>query len=117
MKTIRSNQKEWLENKGYSKKILLDDENLKSGSLVQEIKIKAGEKAGEHYHQKQTEVFYFLNNFGYWLINGEKYQFEAGDILIIEPNDIHAVINESSQDYLYLAIKYNYEDSSDSFWI
>ena len=62
MKTIRSNQKEWLENKGYSKKILLDDENLKSGSLVQEIKIKAGEKAGEHYHQKQTEVFYFLNN-------------------------------------------------------
>lgn len=117
MKIIRSNQKEWLENKGYSKKILLDDENLKNGSLVQEIKIKTGEKAGEHYHQKQTEVFYFLNNFGYWLINGEKYQFEAGDILVIEPNDIHAVINESSKDYFYLAIKYNYQDSSDIFWI
>ena len=117
MKIIKSTQKEWMENKGYSKKILLDCESLKTGSLIQEIKIKAGERAGEHYHKKQTEVFYFLNNFGYWIVNGEKHEFEAGDILIIEPNDKHIVVNESDKDYIYLAIKYNYEDGNDSFWI
>lgn len=117
MKIIRNKNKEWQEFEGYGKKVLLDDENMQNGSKVQEIRIKAGEKAGEHYHKKQTEVFYFFSNEGHWIINGRKYEFEAGDVLIIEPNDRHAVINDSDKDYVYLAIKYNYEDGNDSYWI
>lgn len=117
MKIIRNKNKEWQEFEGYGKKILLDDENLQNGSVVQEIRVKAGKKVGEHYHKKQTEVFYFFSNEGYWIINEEKYEFEAGDILVIEPNDRHTVINEDSKDYVYLAIKYNYNDRNDSFWV
>lgn len=37
------------------------------------INIKAGETAASHYHEKQTEIFYFLaDHDAYWIVNGEK---------------------------------------------
>lgn len=116
MKIIKSNNKVWLEKEGYSKKIFLDEEDLGyKGALVQEIKIKPGETAREHFHKKQTEIFYFLTKSGYWIINGEKKEFEIGDILVIEPLDKHEVTNNTSSDYKYMAFKYNYEEK-DTYW-
>lgn len=116
MKIVKSKSKEWLEKQGYSKKILLDEKELgKPGILVQEVKIKASETAKVHYHKKQTEIFYFLTNNGYWVINGKKMTFDIGDILVIEPLDNHLTANDSLEDYIYLAFKYNY-DPSDIYW-
>lgn len=116
MKIIKSGSKTWLEKPGYSKKILLDEKDLgQFGSLMQEIKIKAGETAKEHFHKKQTEVFYFSNNNGYWIVNGEKITPDVGDVLIIEPFDKHATISNDKTDYVYLAVKFNY-DPDDFYW-
>jgi quercetin dioxygenase-like cupin family protein len=116
MKFIKTNEKEWQDKQGYSKRIFLNEKDLNSsGALVQEIKIKAHDEAGAHYHKKQTEVFYFLNNNGYFTVNGEKINPEVGDIIVVEPNDIHAVTNNTDEDFLYIAFKTNYEES-DFYW-
>ena len=116
MKIIKSENKVWAEKQGYDKKILLDGENLgEFSSLMQEIRIKSGETAKKHYHKKQTELFYFPNKEGYWIVNGEKFTPGIGDLLIIEPLDKHTVVNNGPKDYVYLAIKFNY-DSNDSYW-
>ncbi len=116
MKIVKQNDKEWLQKKGYSKKILLDENDLNhKGGLVQLIKVKPGEAAGDHYHKKQTEIFYFLTKNGYWMINGEKLTFEIGDTIIIKPNDRHYVMNDTEEDYVYLAFKFNY-DPEDLYW-
>lgn len=117
MKLVKSNSKNWEEKRGYSKKIFLTPNDLRStGNLIQEIKIKSGETVPDHYHKKQTEVFYFLTNNGYWIINGKKQQFESGDMLVIEPNDKHSVINETKEDYLYMVFKTNYHED-DIYWV
>lgn len=116
MKIVKQTDK-WYQKQGYSKKILLNENDLNyKGGLVQEIRIKPGETAENHYHEKQTEIFYFLTNNGYWVINGEKFVFNMGDVLMIEPGDKHLVSNNSNQDYIYLAFKFNY-DSDDLYWI
>ena len=117
MKIVKSQDKEWLQKKGYSKKILLDEKDLNyKGCLVQQIKVKPGEVAEKHYHKEQTEIFYFLTKNGYWRINGEKFIFEIGDTLVIEPNDEHFVMNDTKEDYIYMAFKFNY-DSEDLYWV
>lgn len=116
MKIIRAESKDWQDKQGYSKKIFLDENDLNyPGGLVQEIKIKPQEKAMSHYHKKQTEIFYFLTDNGYWIINGEKQIFNIGDVLVIEPFDKHTTINESDIDYTYLAFKFNYSQD-DLYW-
>lgn len=116
MKIVKSKDKQWLEKQGYSKKVILDEKDLKQkDSFVQEVKIKAGQTAKNHYHKIQTEVFYFLTENGYWIINGKKMSFKTGDVLVIEPFDKHEVVNDTSKDYLYLAVKYDYAPD-DLYW-
>jgi len=116
MKFIKTHEKEWQDKQGYSKRIFLNEKDLKHlGSLVQEIKIKPHDEAKSHYHKKQTEIFYFLNTNGYFTVNGEKIVPEVGDILVVEPNDKHIVTNDTDEDFLYLAFKVNY-DENDSYW-
>lgn len=104
----------WHKAQGYNKKILLDKIG-KKGIVIQQVKIKSGETAKTHYYKKQTEVFYFLNSNGYWNVNGKKTKVKKREILVIEPFDRHEVVNNTSNDYLYLAFKYNY-DSEDICW-
>ena len=116
MKIIKPEDKEWLQKQGYSKKIFLDEKDLNyPGGLVQEIKIKPGEIGADHYHKKQTEIFYFLTDNGYWIINGEKMTFKIGDVLVIEPFDKHTTVNGTDKDYIYLAFKFNY-NVDDLYW-
>jgi len=117
MKIVRRDSIHWKQKKGYSKKIFLDENDLgRKGALVQEVKIKAGETAKEHYHKKQIEIFYFLNTNGYWIVNGKRLTFNIGDVLVIEPFDKHIVVNNTKEDYLYVAFKYDY-DPKDFYWI
>jgi quercetin dioxygenase-like cupin family protein len=117
MKIIKSENKVWQEKQGYNKKIFLEGKDIGfPGGLLQELKIKPGEGAADHYHKKQTEIFYFLNENGYWLVNGEKFRMKAGDVLVIEPSDKHIAFNDTKEDYLYLAFKYNY-DPDDLYWV
>lgn len=116
MKIVKSLNKEWADKEGYSKKIFLNEKDLNfPGALIQEIKIKPGQTAKSHYHKKQTEIFYFLNENGYWIINGEKKYFKKGDVLVIEPSDKHIVVNDTQDDYLYVAFKFAYEEN-DLYW-
>jgi len=116
MKLIKSDSKEWLQKEGYSKKVYLDEIDLNNkGTLVQKMKIKSGENVFKHHHEKQTEIFYFLNNNGYFIINDEKIEVKVDDVLVIEPFDRHIAVNESSQDFLYMVFKINFEES-DMVW-
>ncbi|MBU0626712.1 cupin domain-containing protein [Patescibacteria group bacterium] len=82
---------------------------------MQTVKIQPGEIAKPHIHKIQTEVFYFLTDNGYWIVNDERIQPKVGDILIIEPNDVHTVGNETKEDYVYLCFKVDYIDQSDFY--
>jgi quercetin dioxygenase-like cupin family protein len=116
MKFVQWDIKERQNKQWYSKKIFLDGNDLNSPwSLVQKIKIQPHETAESHYHKIQTEIFYFLNDNGYRIVNGEEIHPKKWDVLVIEPDDKHTVINTTDQDYLYLAFKISYV-SDDLHW-
>lgn len=116
MKLIKSESNSWLKKDGYSKKVYLTDEDLGvKGSLVQKLKIEPGETVKSHSHKIQTEIFYFLNKNGYFIINGEKINVEVDDVLVVEPFDKHIVVNDTKKDFLYMTFKLNYSED-DFFW-
>lgn len=111
MKHIRSTDVQWTEKPGYSKKVLATPELLgKPGLLVQSLRIKPGEVCTPHVHKKQTEVFYFLNTNGKFIVNGKKIDLSVGDTLVVEPNDVHSTRNDSDEDFLYVAFKFDWDD-------
>lgn len=116
MQLIKTNEEKWLDKKGYSKKIFLNEKDLNHpGALVQMIKIKAGKTAASHHHKVQREIFYFLSNNGYFIVDGEKISLNIGDLLVIEPNEKHIVVNDTKKDFIYLAFKTDYSEN-DLYW-
>ncbi len=116
MKLIRAAEKLWAEKEGYSKKVFLTEKDLNSpGNHVQLIKIKPRVSVRNHYHKIQTEIFYFLDQNGYFVVNGEKMAADIGDLIVIEPNDRHYTVNNTDNDYVYLAVKINYQED-DFYW-
>ena len=115
MKIKRFAETNLLEKTGYDKRIYFGEESLGKGSLVEEIVVKSGETLKSHYHEKQTEVLYMLNENGYFIINGEKLDIKTGDVLVLEPMDRHITVNDTDMDFSYLCFKINFVDG-DSIW-
>jgi quercetin dioxygenase-like cupin family protein len=111
MKHITEASKEWTHKPGYSKKILLNPEELgKEGILVQKLQIAPGQNAKNHVHKKQTEIFYFLNTVGEFIVNKKRINLHVGDILVVEPGDWHSTSNSSDANFEYIAFKYDWVD-------
>ncbi len=109
MQHIKNSDAAWTRKPGYSKKILATPEVLKKpGLLVQELEIAPSQVAERHYHKQQVEIFYFLNTVGEFWVNGERIPLAAGDLLIVEPTDVHEVRNTSTEPFRYVAFKYNW---------
>lgn len=116
MKHIKSNEKEWLDKEGYSKKIYLNEKDLNCpGGLVQMIKVKPGKMAEMHYHKKQTEIFYFFDSKGYFIVNDERIDLSEGDVLVVAPDDRHTAGTTGEEEWTYIAFKYNYKED-DLYW-
>jgi len=110
MKFVSSDSKQREDKQWYSKKIILDEKDLNNPwSHIQYIKINAWTSAASHFHKIQTEIFYFLDDNWYWIVNGEEIHPKKWDVLVIEPNDKHIVIASKTADYIYLAFKIAYD--------
>ncbi len=112
MKYVNWDNNLWQDKQWYRKKVLFDwADSWYIWHVVQEVIIPPHEFAKPHYHEHTTEVFYFLTEYGYWIVNGEKIVPKIGDVLLIEPHDVHTVINETDEEYRYLTFKINAVDN------
>ncbi len=57
-----------------------------------------GEKAGAHSHADMAEVFTVESGCGEIRIDDVAYVFAAGTTVVVEPGEIHEIINTSSAD-------------------
>ncbi len=43
-------------------------------------------------------------------VNGTNVPLSVNDVLVVEPNDIHATWNDANEDFLYVAFKFDWVD-------
>lgn len=79
------------------------------------IILKPGETLGRHYHNEVEETFYFIEGTPIIKINETEYRTEIGDAFLIEPKEIHDIINDTQVPVKVIFIKYPYlpEDKVD----
>ncbi|RIX60488.1 helix-turn-helix domain-containing protein [Paenibacillus nanensis] len=68
-----------------------------------------------HWHTA-LEINYIIRGSGYYLINGNRYDFQQGDIVLIDSNDLHRAVETESLvmgiimfDPAYLALEQRYD--------
>ncbi|TFG34558.1 cupin domain-containing protein [Candidatus Thorarchaeota archaeon] len=68
------------------------------------VKIPAFTKTSSHRHEVLEEVFIALNPLK-MNVNNTIIDLKIGDIVLVEPNELHSIENNSSEDAMLLAIK------------
>jgi quercetin dioxygenase-like cupin family protein len=117
MKFVKLTEEGWLERQGYSKKILLTEEDLKSkGNIVQVVKNKAHTEIEPHYHKQMIEIYHVLKGNAEVFCGGTRVRAEPGDTLLCEPGEVHGLVNDTDEDFLFAVFKINAKDD-DMYWI
>ena len=101
MKRIRIDE---LPEKGVShnarirKRELLVNGELKGIVHFSRAVFPPGEKAGSHLHNDMTEVFSVESGCGEIRIDDVAYVFSAGTTVVVEPGEVHEIINTGNTD-------------------
>ncbi|MEE8403175.1 MAG: cupin domain-containing protein [Candidatus Hydrothermarchaeaceae archaeon] len=106
---------DWIEGKGYKKRILAGEAQLGRGNIAQIVRIWPGQKVKPHHHRQQTELFYILEGMALLSIAGREVEAGPGDVYLCKPGDIHSVKNNGTGDFEILVFKTGWKED-DSYW-
>ena len=81
----------------------LQSGEVKSHSLAS-VTIPPGNSSVCHYHKKSEESYYILSGNASLEINGNSFQLQAGEAVLIEPDDLHQITNHGYENLVFLAI-------------
>ena len=116
MKLVKLNEKEWLHRQGYSKKILLTEDDLKSkGNIVQVVRNEAHTEIKPHYHEQMIEIYHILEGNAIVFCGDLRSRVKPGDTLLCEPKEVHGVVNDTDEDFVFVVFKINAKDD-DMVW-
>jgi quercetin dioxygenase-like cupin family protein len=117
MKLVNINEKEWLHRQGYSKKILLTEDDLKSeGNVVQVVRNEAHTEIKPHYHERMIEIYHILQGNAIVFCGDLRTRVYPGDTLLCEPGEVHGVVNDTDEDFVFAVFKINAKDE-DMYWV
>ncbi|MBC87219.1 MAG: hypothetical protein CL677_08575 [Bdellovibrionaceae bacterium] len=105
MRIVRASQvKNEERSYGRTVKRLLDLENFDADSLVLYLGQSPQGKLDCHYHSESHEIICFPIG-GKLIVNNESFDFEAWDLVVLEPGDTHGYESNDGSETIHLAIK------------
>jgi len=64
--------------------------------------LPAGDEVPYHYHKERESVIFAIAGEAVQIMEGEEFDFVAGDIIVIPPQTKHQTINRSEQQFRYV---------------
>lgn len=107
VKIFKKNDSEEISKKGYSANYIADIKFLKqldtAGFIL--VRVDPGERSAPHAHAELEEIFVALSDVILY-IDSTEYIMEAGDVVLVEPNEMHSFEGLSNSIGHMLAIKF-----------
>ena len=75
--------------------------NTRQQSLALSL-IPPGKYSAAHHHRVSTEILYILQGAGELEVDGEKLEVTAGNVIMLEPGEVHSLFNTQANDDLKL---------------
>jgi quercetin dioxygenase-like cupin family protein len=116
MKVVQIEANNWQEGRGYRKNRLLSAEALRQpGALLQIVSAPPGSHIRPHSHRTSVEVYIIRRGVCELIANGERYTTRPGDVILMEPGDMHELFNRGEEEFELWVFKTNAADR-DTDW-
>ncbi len=110
MKVIQTDGDDWQTGRGYRKRRLLSADALRQpGALLQVVVVPPGSHIPPHSHRTSIEVYVVRRGVCELIVNGQRHELRPGDVLLMEPGDVHELTNLGEEAFELLVFKTNAE--------
>ena len=108
MKVIAIDPDGWQAGRGYRKNRLLSADALRqTGALLQLVQVPPGSHIPPHSHATSVEVYVVRRGACELIVNGDHHQMRPGDVILMEPGDVHELINHGPEGFELWVFKTN----------
>ena len=80
------------------------DEMYSKGRMFNVMTLAPGNSIGEHTHEGDNEIFYFLKGTGTYNDNGTYVKVGPGDTAICNDGELHGLVNDGDEPLEYIAL-------------
>ncbi len=108
MKVVQLDPQNWQDGRGYRKNRLLSAEELRQpGALLQVVAVPPGYHIAPHSHRTTVEVYVIRRGVCTLVANGERYEMRPGNVILMEPGDVHELFNHGDEPFELWVFKTN----------
>lgn len=88
-----------------SRQLLNPDNSSSERVTITEVHLEAGAIQPRHAHNASEQIWYAIKGHGKLLLADDKEKdFKAGDVVRFEENDIHGLLNDSNDEFVYISV-------------
>ena len=80
------------------------DELYGKGRMFNHMILAPGNSIGEHRHEGDNEIFYFLKGSGLYNDNGNQVRVNPGDTAICSSGEVHSLNNDGEESLEFIAL-------------
>ncbi len=80
------------------------DELYGKGRMFNHMILAPGNSIGEHRHEGDNEIFYFLKGTGLYNDNGTTVRVAPGDTAVCSDGECHALVNDGAEPLEFIAL-------------
>lgn len=111
MKFVHLDPQNWQAGRGYRKNRLLSTEELRQpGALLQVVEVPPGSHIAPHSHRESVEVYVVRRGVCELIANGQRHDMRPGDVILMEPGDVHELFNHGDEVFELWVFKTNAGD-------
>lgn len=108
MKIVQLDPVSWREGRGYRKNRLLSAGDLRQpGALLQVVSVPPGSHIPPHSHRASVEVYVVRRGVCELVVNGQRHEIRTGDVILMEPGDVHELFNHGEEEFELWVFKTN----------
>lgn len=72
---------------------------------ITQVRLEPGACQPRHTHETSEQIWYALSGTGRLLLaDGQERTFAAGDVARFEDGDVHGLLNDSQEEFVYLSV-------------
>lgn len=108
MKFVQLDPHQWQAGRGYRKNRLLSADELRQpGALLQVVEVPPGAHIAPHSHRTSVEVYVVRRGVCELVANGTRHVMRPGDVILMEPGDVHELFNRGEEPFELWVFKTN----------
>lgn len=117
VKSIKLDDVQFEKRLDHEKAVIFDDDDFGSNTRVQLVRLGGGTYIKPHVHKVRSEVLQVVIGKGDVVVNGTVAATKPGEFVLIQPGDVHEVINRGKDSLVVAVFRINDPGDSDMIWV